>query len=407
MNEKKRRFAGLALIMSGAIAVVALMTPVEPLVAGEVSVTAIFKPSALNPSNTEFENTTPPGRYCTWRPDQCLNGDVYFFDVPVNLTKIYTKGTDPRKDFYIAFPPVRSVLLTHIDSGRTFPIVVSFNAISGELTPGAGAPVATIYVQGGCSYVYTAGNSDFVRFGWKVKNPLAPSPCWSGDDHEDVGFTQAYFAPWIGIGLEIHATSPLSLLNGEYEGHVTYTVGEAGADLDFGDDVTADSQLTMNFRFTVAHEFQVTFPSAAPRVTLAPIGGWQQWTDHGKAPVRLQQELPFTLTSSSDFSVKMRCEHDSGGRCGIEDLAAGTIVPVDVDVTLPGMSELSTGARAVEFPLVAQQAGAAPRFRPDSYMVNRPSKLRFSVNGNAVTQMLKAPGSRWQGDVTIVFDSNP
>jgi len=375
--------------------------------AAEVNVTATFTPSALDPSRNTFTNTTPRGTYCTWSPWACARANAYFFDVPLGITKTYVKGGDIRKRFYVGFPGPRRIQLQHSESGQLFPVDIAFQAVSGRLEPGNGDnPVFTKYPQGGCSYIHTAGLAAYVNFGWLVRSPDAPVPCHSTGGGAS-GFTQTYTMPWFGIGLNITAPSPLSMPNGQYEGSVTYTVGSSGADIDLGDDVTSDPELTLRFRFSVAHEFQVTFPSTSPIAVLSPVGGWQQWIDYGRAPSRLQQELPFTLTSSSDFSVKMRCEHEVSGRCGIEDLAAGTIVPVDVDVTMPGMRVIGTGAPAINTSLVSDASGTvAPRFTPDSYLVSRPSKLVFSANGTSVTEMLKAPSSRWQGDVTVVFDSD-
>ncbi|WP_329758927.1 hypothetical protein [Stenotrophomonas geniculata] len=206
---------------------------------------------------------------------------------------------------------------------------------------------------------------------------------------------------------ELETPDPLAMKNDVYRGVLKLDVGPGG-DIDFGENATTDAVLNINFVLDVAHEFSIQFANANPQVSLLPVGGWHQWVDYNRAPKRLQQELPFSLTSSSEFSIKMRCEHDANGRCGIRDQGAGTVVPVDVDVTMPGMRNVATGAAAISTPLVSEQSGlTAPRFSPDSYLQQRPSKLHFSTRGSPLDEMLKAPGSKWKGDVTVIFDSDP
>ncbi len=33
--------------------------------------------------------------------------------------------------------------------------------------------------------------------------------------------------------------------------------------------------------------------------------------------------------------------------------------------------------------------------------------LRFTAGRDAVTEMLKSPGTHWQGNMTVVLDTNP
>jgi hypothetical protein len=81
-------------------------------------------------------------------------------------------------------------------------------------------------------------------------------------------------------------------------------------------------------------------------------------------------------------------------------------VPVEVDVTLPGMNNLRDGRPAQNTVLLADD-GQAPRFTPDGYLMQRRSTLRFTAGRDAVLEMVKTPGSRWEGDMTVLFDANP
>ncbi|MBA0300653.1 hypothetical protein D7Y24_19815 [Stenotrophomonas maltophilia] len=178
------------------------------------------------------------------------------------------------------------------------------------------------------------------------------------------------------------------------------------ADIDLGDNITGTSSIRMNFVFDVIHDFEVMFSSESPTARLVPDGGWSQWIDYGLVPRRLHQELPFNLTSSMDFSMKLRCEYEVDDRCGIQNAANDELVPVDVDVTIPGMSNVRDGRPAQNTALLPDDA-RAPRFTPDGYLMQRRSTLRFTAGREAVTEMLKSPGSHWQGNMTVVFDANP
>ncbi len=107
-----------------------------------------------------------------------------------------------------------------------------------------------------------------------------------------------------------------------------------------------------------------------------------------------------------DFSMKLRCEHDAGNRCGIRNQTLGQVVPVDVDVTCPACAIARWAPGAGHTKLLPDDA-QAPRFTPDGYLMQRRSTLRFTAGRDAVTEMLKAPGSHWEGNMTVVFDANP
>lgn len=389
-----------------AATVMSVFAPSLVAAAATVEVTAEFAPSALNPSHNEFTNTTKPGVYCTWLPTACSASGAYFFDVPINASKTYLKGGGARKHFYVRLPAPRIAQLTHTSSGVSYPIELAFQAVSGHLSPGGTTnPVFTLYPRGGCAYIRTVSAGSWVRFGWTVRAPDSPQACHSSADGA-TGFTRTYNLAWLGLGMRIRSPSPLELPSGEYEGVVNYSVGGEDADIDLGDDVIVDPQITLMLRFTVKHAFQVIFPAENPRVALVPVGGWKQWTDYGRLPVSMRQELPFSLTSSTEFSMKLRCEQDVEGRCGIRNLVEDVAVPIDVDVTMPGMRNLRDGRPAQDTPLLPDDA-RAPRFAPDGYLMERRSILRFTAKREAVTEMFKAPGSRWEGNVTVVFDANP
>ncbi len=398
-SDLKRLLAGAALL--GLLQV----GSVEVASAAEVLVTAEFEPSALDPARTTFRNTTAPGFYCGWRPEFCSSDGAYAIDIPLGLKKTYKWSGELRERFYLQLPPPRSVVLTNIENGLKTEVKLSIETISGSITPGGREnPVWTQYVGGGCAYVRTSNLGARVNFGWTVRDPQAPAPCWSRGDAASEGPVD-YVVQTLGLGLRISANSPLELTSGLYEGETIYFAGGAGSDLDFGDGA-ADEPITIRFQFRVTHQFHIEFPSDSPQVSLVPEGGWRQWIEHGKPPARLRNELPFYVTASMELGTRMRCDHELDGRCAIRDSRSGKTVPVDVDITIPGMRNVRDGRPAQNTPLLSDDA-RAPRFTPDGYLIRRRSTLRFTADREAVTEMLKSPSSHWQGNMTVVFDTNP
>jgi hypothetical protein len=166
----------------------------------------------------------------------------------------------------------------------------------------------------------------------------------------------------------------------------------------------SDDEVVMNFEFTVAHDFKVERPPGTDVIVLQPANGWAEWVERGRPPASLRQELPFLMTSSGDFNVRLECEVPVGERCAIRS-ESGEQAALDVSMTIPGLYEATSGTAVVGYPLKA--GGIPPSFRAREYTQNRPSRLMFSVTGEPLRRMLDMPGSRWRGDVTVIFDANP
>ncbi|HDS1084710.1 MULTISPECIES: hypothetical protein [Stenotrophomonas] len=371
----------------------------------DVNVTGEFRPNALDPGDTAFRNTTPRGSFCNWRPAECDRNGAYIFDLG---NREYWRKQGPSDDTsrrdttYIRFPPPRTITLQEVSSGRTFEATISFAALSMRINFGGGADPWYYGVSGGCTAIRGAGGLGFSLGGWAARTPASPTECYSTRTR----YARTYSYRNVGLGIHVTLPNAMTLQDGRYVAQETWTTGGAGADIDLGDNITGVEAVRMNFVFDVIHDFQVRFATEAPRVQLAPEGGWSPWIDHGTAPVRLRQELPFHLTTSMDFSMKLRCQHHVGDQCGIHDPRADKQVPVGVDVTLPGMSNLRDGRPAQNTVLLADD-GQAPRFTPDGYLMQRRSTLRFTAGRDAVLEMVKTPGSRWEGDMTVLFDANP
>jgi len=389
---------GPLLRASGLLAV--LMTSAG---AAELQITAEFRPSALDPSHNRFVNTTRQSGYCAQHSIYCRVGE-FTIDTGLNVAqrRLYGGGEDPREKWYLAVDGNwRDVVVRNASNQelkarlRVFLIGMEWGLGSDGTAPGSYGSST-----GGCRGRVGVGSGSLYRYAWDV--PEGNSVCVRSPRA-----TTDQVARYLNfsIGYHLETPNPLQAQNGQYTGSVTYTVGN-GQQIDLGQGDYSDSELTLQLRLDVVHDFQVRFSSEFPVVQLAPEGGWVQWIDHGLPPSHLRQELPFHLTTSMDFSMKLRCEHDLGDGCGIRNTAADLIVPVDVDVTIPGMSNVRDGRPAQNAALLPDDA-RAPRFTPDGYLMQRRSTLRFTAGREAVTEMLKSPGSHWQGNMTVVFDANP
>lgn len=386
---------------------VGLIAVVGGAAAAEMTITAEFRPSALDPGRKTFTNITPRGQYCNWRPDFCEALNAYVVDLPVNIaSKIYVKGPNARKRFFVGLPGSRRVVATN-ESGNSIDVDVAIGSVSGQVSPGNSTnPVFTRTVLGGgCTYVHSAGAAHWVRFGWNVRAPESPLLCYSQGDGGAVGFTGVYKTDVLGLGFIVTTPSPLGIDNGLYRGQLRYSMGGLGSDFDFGDDVEmTDDVMVINFEFLVAHDFKVERAPGTDTIVLQPDNGWRDWVEQGRPPSAIRQELPFLMTSSGDFTVHLACEQQVGDRCAIRS-ESGEDAELDVSMTVPGLYEAVTDAPVDRYPL--KVGGLPPGFRVREYMQNRPSRLGFSISGAPLRRMLELPGSTWRGEVTVIFDAAP
>lgn len=144
-------------IRESVVAVLLVLAP-GPLIAqvAEVTVTGQFRPSALNPGNTEFENTTPRGDFCNWRPVECDRSGAYIFNLGRGELWRKSGEGDPeskRDTTYVRFPEPRTVTLTEERTGRTIDARISFVAISLHLSFGGGVDPWYYGISGGCSAI--------------------------------------------------------------------------------------------------------------------------------------------------------------------------------------------------------------------------------------------------------------
>jgi hypothetical protein len=358
----------------------------------------------------KFENLTSPSGTCALAQHRamCEREGIVTVAVPGIRGEKDVNDSTGESRWYANMPAGYNGMFLRGDAyGREFSIRIAAVAFGYRLTrkDGSDLPLATPHqaqIANSCKELVSDTSSGlFILAGatgdsWVCWNKGISNPAISE-------ISDVEFAYQIG-------TNDWSFLpNGVYSGTKTWQLNQKSqTSFGFGEGYTLnDNQLNVHVKIIVEHEFDVRFPSENPTVYLSPRSGWDRWINGGPPPARLESELPFSLTTTSELSVKMRCGYRVEDRCGIKNVAESTYVPIDVDITIPGTRELGTGRPGNQFPLVTEHSGrSAPRFSPDSFLENAHSHLRFSAGGAAVGEMVKAPGSHWEGDVTVIFDTN-
>ncbi|WP_367345905.1 hypothetical protein [Stenotrophomonas bentonitica] len=381
--------------------------------ATDIYITAEFKPDVNDPDKREFTNTTPWSGVCdSVHLQVCINNNWWSIDTKVRGTKqgVYATNWGPG-GFYIGMPTSRKVTVVSDDGSSTFELGVNIIGAAMRITDveadGPKEPAST----GGpnnCSQGLTnqnANNHSVMRMFLRRDGGEGTVSCalhWLRDNNyriQEFDFTYKLTTP-----------APLAMRSGVYRGMTSYRVGGTGegADFDLGDGVVLeDNIVNVHFELTVDHAFQLDLPPGSDRAVLAPKGGWTQWSDHGVAPKYLERDVPFSLSSSGQFEVSLQCQHPlADGRCAIRNVTEpAEEVPLDIQLTLPGFRDSATGVDVVGMPLTTNMV--PPVLAADVFIIRRPSKLNFAVNGEAVKSMLDHPGSHYRGDVTVIFDASP
>lgn len=376
-----------------------MLMSVQAVQAAEVTITAEYR------EGLQFTNTTPQAAFCGRWPHYCVG--VETVGLPITYTKETFQTPSPRDAFYIQLPPRRSVTVTNQQTGESYDLTFEIFAVSQHLdTPdGHLVPVYTQTVRGGCRYRYTLGPGGkwWAAYLWNVSTPANPGFCYSsyGTSETVVTSTVRDF----GVAYRLVTPSPLKMKQGTYVGQSRFSVGPGG-DFDFGNGVSALSSdsLTIHFDLDVVHAFVIDFPPGSDRVLLEPPGGWGQWLNNQRVPERLYRDLPMRIWSSGPFTVHARCQYPEGRGCGIRNLTNGHQVPVDVALSLPSVIH-HNGQSVSRLPLPVGEAQAL-EFEATHPAINRGASLHFQVDKAAVREMTQYPGSRYEGDVTVVFDAD-
>ncbi|HEY9132184.1 MAG TPA: hypothetical protein VIM98_10545 [Dyella sp.] len=376
-----------------------------PVAAADVVVTGAFRSSAQNASDQTFQNTTTQSQYCHWQPDLCQERGHYVFDVPVTVSRNYVSGDNIRTRMYASFPAQREVILQN-QHGDTARFTVAFSSYSGELAPVDRSKRADILsFEGGCSHRLMVNLPSAMQFGVSIKNTATPSPCYASSNTDATSTTTSYHSPSIGLGLRIVTPAPTALPSGVYTGNLTYSLGGAGNDIDFGDEVTvSDSTLTVRFEFTVTHELDVIRLDESEKIELVPEGGWSAWTDPDSVPRELKATTQFRIFTKDPIHVTLRCQYGTGSHCAIRSSQDNSEVEIFLRLTFGGWRLVESGIPIHYYLFDKSKDHFFEMY--DGEAAAQPSIALFAVNGAPVSKMLSQPGSTWSGNVTLIFETS-
>ena len=374
-------------------------------------VTAEFTPNQNNPNNRTFTNTSPITGVCGNAHRQwCIDNKIASIATGFSTADAKKQGSGVvdhgRGSLYFSLPEQRSITVVS-DTGETaelFLRITGFAFRYGQPDPNLLSGTRDLR---GCRELYGNANysdSIFRILGRNDNGAGGRSSC----AYEMLAATEFSFVG-TDILYELETPEPLNMKNGIYRATTNYTMGGLGSDIDFGDGVSGgDPNLRLEFTLTVNHMFALDFPPGSETVNLQPLGGWNQWQEHGKVPATLRRDVRFRVSGSTPFSVNLNCEHTmADGRCGISN--GPSTVPLDVSINMPGFvgrTDFSI-AEALNFSL-KQESGPLPHFSSprEGAVFQRSSYLRFEVSGDPVKEMVLHPNTQYKGRVTVIFDAN-
>lgn len=363
-------------------------------------------------TDREFENTTPPSGWCNGLPDYCDGHTTV--GLPITYSKVSVAyAPDVRDRFYISMPGNRKVTVTN-NRGESHTLDLTFASVSQNMWSYSSSPPPTMAgdLRGGCtaltsSWEDDSGNPGVPRYGyyaWWISQPSNPTPCYSDSPESAPGERFESHIDSFSVGYNLYLPNPNRMRQGFYRGSVTYLIGP-GLDIDLGNNVknlNANS-LTVNFELSVEHALDIRFPPGFEHAVLEPPGGWQGWMAGRGLPPKVHRDLPFFLWSTGPFSVFRRCEHRAGDACAIRN-AQGRQVPVLVTLSLPRGA--STGNAPVERAPIPFGPASPLRIEQSTSLSDERSQLHFEVDRPGVEEMVRDPGSTYQGEVTVVFDAD-
>lgn len=207
---------------------------------------------------------------------------------------------------------------------------------------------------------------------------------------------QIYYMMPPTAAIQILSPNPLSMQSGTYTGYLNLLLG-SGGDIDMSN--VTDGPFVIRLHLTVEHDFGVRFPAGSRLLSLVPEGGWMAWLQRGRKPTRLFRDQNFDLQTSAPFKMRLICEFPAGASCGIQS-DRGDRVPLEVSVSLTGGFQDAASQPVTRYPLTSV---ASPSFRPSGYQLSK-GTMHFEVPKVDMETMLTHPGTRYSGNVTIIFE---
>ncbi len=374
-----------------------------------VDVTAEYKPAVYEDSRGTFKSTTAcknllPGETITECSGNVVSLDSLLFPFKMTINRLVVKDyKDPKDSFIFLAASGKKMMTIKSDKGTEF----SVEFIPDKL----GAELYSLVVNdkesddfyykeltnpaGGCRYVnkYGAGRYYLSKWVFLWDNMVGKS-CYTkkslkpDDDKSTINM--------VLFGFKIKPPSPLEMPNGTYSGSLTLSIGKDG-DISFGNGVYSDNQLIINLKLSVRHQLKVLFPLKEQQLDLQPVGGWANWIhrNNRETPASLTATLATRIWASAPYNVRLRCQYinTEGNRCLIKNDRANHSVPVDV---------YATGMRGGQYLIYPNKDES---YYGHSVLSGDERPFKFEIKGAQVSEMMKYPGGRYKGDITIIIEA--
>ncbi|MBS0042540.1 hypothetical protein KFE26_09540 [Shewanella sp. M16] len=377
--------------------------------AATIQVTAEYKPAPYDINGSKFINTTP----CS--VPEAANGDFWCkgtasldkeqaISIPTNITSrlISNDGKLEHAITYQKFTGEKTIELTKVGSGKVYKMKFQLTQIGAAQTPNIIKEAGTTgtywpehNVQGDCNFrlnIWAGAWSLDYFYDIKNANQKSGGVCYynkfqSSFSSDKITLRRIY------IGYKLQPPDPLKMENGTYKGSLTLSLGR-NKDLDFGDATYSDSNVTIEFTLRVTHQLKVEFPAGSNKVILQPPKGWFQWINSGKTPPNLKAELPFKLWFSAPFDVSLSyCQYQNNGQCQLKNIKNSHKTNIEISYI---------NGEGKSYPLSTSKYHFT---NTDREYINVARKLLFEISKTNLTEMMKYPGSTYQGDVTIMFEA--
>lgn len=391
---------------------------VQAVAASTLDISAEFKPSAFEPGNVQFKNTTPLSGYCHGNTSHCRPGDFTLL-FPLEIRRTWVNPGPVEGHSYQQVDGNWKSINVVSEDGETVRLEFRLNLLArryylGSLQPGGipGAGGIGVFANsagvngsatGGCAGRIGSGHATLYDFAWGV--PLGNNRCTRGTRNVESG-PYSGLIDRVSVGYELRTPNPFALGNGAYRGEITYSVGH-GQQIDLGNGDYSENSLTFRFDLKVEHQLRVDFPAGSNHALLEPPGGWSDWLHRGKAPTRLYRDHPFVIWASAPMKIYLTCQDlQIGQQCAMveQNSTQPMEVPIDVAISLPGTVQYN-GAAVNRLPLPVGQANAL-QFQSIAVSTARQGALHYSVNQAHVERMLTRSGSTFKGVVTLVIEAD-
>ncbi|WP_187268072.1 hypothetical protein [Aeromonas hydrophila] len=354
-----------------------------------VKINAEYSQSISRPGENEFRITDP----CTRLPLTffCDDNVSRVVAIDADIDKPIFNGLYVwERFFYHSFPKEKNIQLVN-ETGNTINMNFMFTHTGYTLLdlggnigdayyadPASQCSLVEANVSGGTKTVFYAINDSAQRNG---------GLCYT-KDYPHFIFPITGFITKIYFGYKLFPGKIGPVANGRYQGKLTLTVGST-KDMDYTNKkYRSPSVIDIELSLVVRNQMKVQFPATASRVTLSPPKGWHDT----KSEKGLLASLPVRISSDSPFWIGLICQYKSASneQCEIRNEQGGHAVPLTISrQTSSGRFVLSPSSKT----FFKESNGSIY----DSFV--------FEVNRQNTNEMLKRPGAKYKGMVTLVLDA--